>query len=289
MKFTSLWQKCFPQHTLSRCLGALAEKRRQRLKNWVIRRFIHHYHVDMSEALESNYRHYANFNDFFTRALKPNVRPLPVDSQSVACPVDGSISEFGQICMDQLLQAKGIEYDLAGLLGGDPVLTKQFWNGSFFTVYLAPKDYHRVHMPLMGKLQQMIYVPGELFSVNEASVANIPHLFSRNERIICIFDTTAGSMAVIMVGAMIVGSISTVWHGIVKPYKVREIRHWDYVQHQVVLERGQEMGHFRLGSTVIILFVKDAMQWDSALFAGQEVRMGQTLGKWQYPQQVLIK
>jgi len=259
-------------------MGYLAEKRRRRLKNWAIRRFIRHYDVDMSEALEPNYQHYTNFNDFFTRALKADARSLPADTHAIACPVDGAISEFGHIHKDQLLQAKGFQYDLAGLLAGDPNLTEQFWDGRFLTAYLSPRDYHRVHMPLTGKLQQMVYVPGQLFSVNEASVASIPRLFSRNERIICTFETDAGPMAVIMVGAMIVGSMSTVWHGIVKPYKVREIRHWDYAKHQVVLERGQEMGHFRLGSTVIVLFGKDAMNWDSHLAPAQKVQMGQPLG-----------
>ena len=247
-------QKILPLHAISRLTGHLCQWKAGFLKNLFILYFIHHYGVNIDEIKAFDPKHYANFNEFFTRELKPGVRPIAENLQAVVSPCDGVISELGEIKDLQLLQAKGHYYQLQDLLGGETELAERFKQGYFMTIYLAPKDYHRVHMPLSGKLEQMIHVPGKLYSVNPATVAAIPNLFAMNERVINIFDTSVGSMAVILVGATNVGSIETVWHGVVTPPARKTIQQWDYETQAIELKKGDEMGRFNMGSTVIILF-----------------------------------
>lgn len=274
-----IWaQKLIPQHLISRVFGKLARCRVKWLKNFLIHLFIKHYNVNMSEAMQEDYRAYASFNEFFTRPLKPDIRVWPHTPKVIACPVDGFISEWGQIQNEQIFQAKGHTYNLRDLLGGDHELATQFHGGNFFTAYLSPKDYHRVHMPASGTLKKMIHVPGNLFSVNPYTVNNVPNLFARNERVICFFDSDHGPMAVIMVGAIIVASIAITWHGIVTPPTQHNLQEWNYADGAIQLNRGDEMGHFEVGSTAIILFGKNSVQWDSHLKPSQTIRLGQVIG-----------
>ncbi len=270
-------QHILPQHCLSRLIGYLARCKIIGLKNWAINKFIVRYGVNMQEALYENAQEYENFNQFFTRALKPNVRPIELAPNKIISPVDGMISEIGQIDENRLLQAKGHDYKLEDLLAGDEALVSRFRYGNFATFYLAPKDYHCIHMPLAGVLRQMIYVPGKLFSVNTVTTQNVPNLFARNERVITVFDTDVGSMAVILVGAMIVASMSTVWSGVVAPKNPREITHFQY--DGISLDKGMKLGHFELGSTVIVLFGPKTMNWDPTLKTQSIIQMGQFIGQ----------
>ena len=244
-----------------------------RLINW----FIARYKVNMSEAANSDIRSYATFNDFFTRALRSDARPLA--QADFICPVDGAISQFGRIEIDQLFQAKGHTYSTTALVGGDRDLAAQFKDGSFATLYLSPKDYHRIHMPCDGRLTRMIYVPGDLFSVNPVTARGVPGLFARNERVVCVFDSEHGPFVLTLVGATIVGSMATVWHGVVNPPRSREVRMWNYEQQNVTLKKGDEMGRFLLGSTVVMLFPKNAMQFNPQWSPALAVRMGEVMGK----------
>lgn len=271
-------QHLVPQHALSRAAGWLASTRTPFIKNTFIKRFIKHYHVDMSLAVEENPEAYACFNDFFTRALKPGVRPIDPNPLSIVCPADGAISQLGDIVDGKIFQAKGQDYTALELLGGDEVLAAEFSGGTFATVYLSPRDYHRVHMPYGGKLRSMISVPGDLFSVNAVTAENVPRLFSRNERAVAIFDTDIGPMAVVLVGAMIVAGIETVWDGQIAPFASREIATSHYPYQNIQLNKGDEMGRFKLGSTAVILFAKDKMQWDKKYGAGTPTRMGEAMG-----------
>ena len=272
-------QNLIPQHFLSRLLGKLADAQLGFITRWAIKKFIAHYHVNLSEAAVSDYREFKTFNDFFTRALKTGARSICKDENAVISPVDGTISEIGLIQQGQLLQAKGAYFNVLQLCGGDCQLQKTFENGTFLTIYLSPKDYHRFHMPVSGKLLNMIYVPGKLYSVNPASVNSVPGLFAKNERVICIFETAIGKMAVIAVGAMIVGSIAMQWHGIVAPGSHRDIQVWDYQNKVIELQQGDEIGHFRLGSTIILLFEQDALQWLGTLQAGEKLRLGNVIAQ----------
>ncbi len=269
-------QYLLPQHGLSRLLGKFAEG--QFLKNQLIRVFIRRYKVDLSEAEITEPTQFENFNAFFTRALKAGSRPLATDPNAVICPADGSISEIGNIEEDRILQAKGRHYTVAQLLA-DEEDAKQFFGGSFATVYLSPRDYHRVHMPLEGRLLKTIYVPGKLFSVNQVTAASVPNLFARNERLVCLFDTPVGKMALVLVGAMVVAGIETVWAGQACPAATRESKHTDYTQTNPPLQlaRGAEMGRFKLGSTAIVLFEAGAVALDNSLTAGTATRMGQQI------------
>jgi phosphatidylserine decarboxylase len=232
----------------------------------------------MSEAINSDPLSYRNFNEFFTRSIRPELRPISDKENSIVCPADGAISQLGDIEHGTLLQAKGHTYSLTSLLGGDASLSNQFLGGSFATVYLSPKDYHRVHMPLTGKLTKMIHIPGKLFSVNKVTAEQIPNVFARNERTVCIFETEAGPMAVILVGAMIVASIETVWAGQVTPFN-KNVVTWDYNElNNIEIKKGEEMGRFKLGSTAIVLFGKDAAQWEDALEAETPTKMGMHFG-----------
>lgn len=269
-------QKLLPQHLLSRLLGCFAHARCSVFKNWAIKRFIRYFNVDLSESLITDIREFPTFNDFFIRHLKPGVRPLPDDSTAIVCPADGIISEMGHIHASRLLQAKGRHYEL-GELCGDPELAKYFADGEFLTVYLAPKDYHRVHIPVDGILEKMIHIPGQLFSVNAISVKSIPNLFARNERVVCLFQTPAGKMAVIFVGALLIGSVVTTWHGKVMPAHNDPLVK-SYTDSAITFKSGEEIGYFQWGSTVIVLFERNRAHWQSNLNSGTSVKMGQAVG-----------
>lgn len=274
----ALAQHLTPQKTLSRLIGRLAECENTWVKDTFIQNFIKKYQVDMNEAIDPNPQSYKNFNAFFTRAIKPELRPIASDEKAIACPADGAISQLGDIEYGTLMQAKGHTYSLTSLLGGDAELSNRFIGGKFATVYLSPKDYHRVHMPIDGKLIKMIHIPGKLFSVNKVTAEQIPNVFARNERTVCIFETAVGPMAVILVGAMIVASIETVWAGQVTPFN-KNVVTWDYDKlNQVELKKGEEMGRFKLGSTAIVLFGADANNWEEHLEATTPTRMGMPFG-----------
>ncbi len=272
-------QKIIPQHGLSRLLGFLANCRAGFITRFAIRLYIKCYQVNMQEAQEPDYKKYQSFNDFFTRAIAPAARPLTNDQNALLCPVDGCISELGKIQRKKLLQAKGVDYDLTALLGGSEALSEWFVDGEFMTIYLSPRDYHRIHMPITGKLTQMIHVPGKLFSVNPYTVNNVPQLFARNERVINLFDTDIGPVAMIAVGAVIVGSVATTWHGVVTPPTAKTIQCWDYAEQNIFLKRADEMGRFLLGSTVIMLFPKNTIHFDERLQANVPVKFGERLGE----------
>lgn len=274
-----LLQYLLPQHLLSRVVGKLAESRR--FKNPLIKAFIKRYKVDLSEALLQDPEKFETFNAFFTRALKGSARPIAGGSNDIVCPADGAISQLGNIVDNKLFQVKGRHFNLQALLGGDEEMATLFQEGSFATVYLSPRDYHRVHMPLGGRLQKTVYVPGKLFSVNKTTAAAVPDLFARNERFVCLFQTDAGPMAVILVGAMIVAGIECVWSGHVCPGSgTRTIRNTDYSNHNPPIQfaSGAEMGRFKLGSTAIVLFAHGAINWEPELNADSAVRMGQLFG-----------
>ncbi|WP_439134798.1 archaetidylserine decarboxylase [Pseudomaricurvus sp.] len=272
------FQYLVPQHILSRMAGWLANTSISWIKDPFTRWFVNRYDVNMDEALETDPCAYRTFNDFFTRALKPEARPISEESNAVVCPADGAISQIGDIQHGRIFQAKGQDYNLQELVGGDAATAKQFEDGKFAVVYLSPRDYHRVHMPLGGTLKSMTHVPGDLFSVNDTTAENVPRLFARNERAVCLFDTEAGPMAVILVGAMIVASIETVWAGQVTP-EPRTIRttHYDGSQN-LSYATGDEMGRFKLGSTAIVLFGKEAMEWSEEFTAGSATLMGEKMG-----------
>lgn len=270
-------QYVIPQHLLSRWVGYLARTRIKWLKNALIKLFIKAFKVNMAEAERTEPEQFANFNDFFTRTLKPGVRELPDDPNVLFSPVDGAVSQIGTTDNGRVIQAKGQDYSLADLLA-DGELAGRLQGGAFTTLYLSPKDYHRIHMPCDGVLKSMIHVPGALFSVNTATANGVPGLFARNERVVCVFDTPHGELAMVLVGAMIVASIHTSWHGQVTP--VNQLQRWDYQSTQrIELSRGQEMGQFYLGSTVILVGQPDAIAWGQ-LNSGDPVRLGQPLGQW---------
>lgn len=274
-------QHLVPQHALSRVIGRIANCNNSIVKNTFIKWFIKRYQVDMSLAAEENPCAYLSFNDFFTRALKPGIRPICGEPSAIVCPADGAISQRGKIVNGRIFQAKGQDYSVEELIGGDAAIAQEFIDGDFATVYLSPKDYHRVHMPYGGKLRTMIAIPGELFSVNTVTAENVPRLFSRNERVAAIFDTDMGPMAVVLVGAMIVAGIETVWDGQLAPMGSRETQTSLYPYQNIVLEKGAEMGRFKLGSTAIILFAKNKINWETQFVAGTTTRVGVKLASKQ--------
>ncbi|MCV2884412.1 archaetidylserine decarboxylase [Aestuariibacter sp. AA17] len=250
-------QYLMPKHAISRLVGALAAAEAGSLTTNLIKIFIKHYKVDMSEAKQSDAEDFPTFNAFFTRELKEDARPMKASEQQLAYPVDGTISQLGDIRFDTIFQAKGHDYSLTTLLGGDNKIAEPFKNGKFATIYLSPRDYHRIHMPVDGKLTDMIYVPGELFSVNPLTTENVPGLFARNERVVSIFETPYGKMAMVLVGATIVASIETAWAGTVTPPAGKNVTHWSYpmdCEGAVSLKKGEEMGLFKLGSTIVACF-----------------------------------
>ncbi len=274
----SLPQYLLPHHLLSWLMLLATRLRWRPWKNWQIKWVIRRYGVDMDEALDPEPTHYSHFNSFFTRALRAGARPLADGAADILCPADGAISQIGAIREGRIFQAKGRDFSAVELLGGSIARAAPFENGSFVTVYLSPRDYHRVHMPIAGTLREMVHVPGRLFSVAPHTTRAIPRLFARNERVVSIFDTEAGPMAVILVGALFVASIETVWAGVVTPPRRREIRVWDYRDTAPALERGAELGRFNMGSTAIVLFGNGKARWDAAMQADSAVRMGQRLG-----------
>jgi len=276
-----LFQQIVPQHLLSRLVGLLSESTQPWLKNWLIKRFIAHFNVDMSEAKEQLPQAYANFNAFFTRELKENARKITLDENLVISPADGAISEIGKVEFGRILQAKGRGYSLTALLGGDDERARPFIDGRFATIYLSPRDYHRVHMPAGAVLKESIYVPGDLYSVNQTTADNVDSLFARNERLISIFETEQGPMAMILVGAMIVAGIETVWSGqVAPPPKTPRKIFSTQADTAIRLEQGAEMGRFKLGSTVILLFPDQAVEWIDSLRAGTAVRLGEVIGEF---------
>ncbi len=270
-----------PHHAISRVVHAAVRWRLPWWKNALIGAFSRAFRVDLSDAAEPDPYRYDSFNQFFTRALKPGARPLPADPQAIASPADGTISALGPIDGDRLLQAKGRYFTVAELLGGDEELARRFHGGRFLTVYLSPRDYHRVHMPVSGRLERMIHIPGRLFSVASHTVRTIPRLFARNERVAAVFESERGPLAVVLVGAINVGSVEVVWSGEVTPPAGRSVRTWSYTgPDAIALERGAELGRFNMGSTVIVLFGPDQIEWDATLASEQKVRMGQQLGRY---------
>lgn len=270
-----------PHHLFSRAVRAVTRWRTGWLKNLLIHAFIRRFRVDMSEAADPVPEHYPDFNSFFTRALRAGLRPQPVDPNSIACPVDGRISQLGGITDGRLIQAKGRDYPQLDLLGGDRERAALFQGGTFATLYLSPRDYHRIHMPCDGRLLETIYIPGRLYSVAPHTTRAIPNLFTRNERLVALFQAPCGPMAVVMVGAIFVACMETVWEGVV-PDRRCGIRIRKFTANgddrQVRLERGTEMGRFNMGSTVILLFGPEQVMWEPQLAAGQPVRLGQPLG-----------
>lgn len=271
-------QYCTPKHALTRLVGKLASLEGGKVTTAIIRWFIKQYNVDMAEARNPDPTAYPTFNAFFVRELKDGARPINEDTRIISHPADACVSQLGPIKEGRLFQAKGHYFDACELLGGDKNLADEFMGGDFATLYLSPSDYHRVHMPCDGVLRQMIYVPGDLFSVNPLTAENVPNLFARNERVVCIFDTEFGPLAQILVGATIVGSIETTWAGTVTPPTGPEVRRWDYPATgtaAISLKKGEEMGRFKLGSTVINLFPKDAVRFVEQMKPLQTTRMGQ--------------
>ena len=268
-------QHLLPKDAITQFAGFVARREDGALTTAIIRRFIRRYGVNMAEAANPDPASYASFNEFFTRPLKPGARPLA--QADLVCPVDGAISQFGRIDGERIFQAKGHDYTATALLGGDSALAAHFHGGHFATIYLSPKDYHRIHMPCAGRLLRMIHVPGDLFSVNPATARGVPGLFARNERVVCVFDGPQGVWVNVLVGATIVGSMATVWHGVVNPPRTGELRDWRYADQNIELAQGAEMGRFLLGSTVVLLFPKGPLTFNPAWAPAGAVRLGQAM------------
>ena len=276
-----LLQYLYPKRLLTRLAGAFARAELGGFTAWAARRFAARYGVNMAEAENPDFASYASFNDFFTRPLKAGARPLA--AADFLCPVDGAISQFGAIELDRIFQAKGHHYTTTALVGGDAALAALFEGGSFATLYLSPKDYHRIHMPCTGRLTRMIYVPGDLFSVNPVTARGVPGLFARNERVVCVFegkspDGTAMPFVLVLVGATVVGSMATAWHGVVNPPRTRDVREWRYDDQTIELKPGEEMGRFLLGSTVVMLFPQDTLAFNPDWQPARAIKMGEAMG-----------
>ncbi len=274
----SLPQYLLPQHALSRIMHHLTRSEIKWWKNFAIRSVVSLYRVNLGESGSADYAAYPSFNHFFTRELKESVRPVSQDDNVVVSPADGAVSQIGTIDRYDIIQAKGRRFGLSELLGGEQELAGVFAGGSFATIYLSPRDYHRAHMPCRGILAGMRHIPGRLFSVNNATAAVVPNLFAKNERVVAIFETPLGKMALVLIGAIFVSSIETVWHGVVTPPRSRSMRTWNYGNNPVILQQGQEMGRFNMGSTVIALFERDRISWSSRLQAESILKMGQPIG-----------
>ncbi|MEO5934327.1 MAG: archaetidylserine decarboxylase [Duganella sp.] len=268
-------QYLLPKGALTNFAGRVAGAKGGAMTTRLIRWFVGKYDVNMGEALNPDIASYTSFNEFFTRALRPDARPL-ADADFI-CPVDGRISQFGAIDDDQIFQAKGHKFTTTALVGGDVALAAKFQHGSFANLYLSPRDYHRIHMPCDGKLTRMIYVPGELFSVSPAAARGIPGLFARNERVVCVFDTANGPFVMTLVGATIVGSMATVWHGVINPPRLSKVTEWTYADQNIVLKKGEELGRFLLGSTVVMLFPKDTLSFNPSWQPAGPVRLGEMM------------
>lgn len=270
-------QYLLPKQALTTLAGKFASARLGGLTTSVIRWFVARYNVNMAEAANPDIASYTSFNDFFTRALKPGARPLA--QADLICPVDGAISQFGPIAKDQVFQAKGHTYSTTALVGGDAAAAARFDNGHFATLYLSPRDYHRIHMPCAGELTRMVHVPGDLFSVNPTTARGVPGLFARNERVVCFFESAHGPFVLVLVGATIVGSMATVWHGQVNPPRTGVLRQWDYAKGQVSLQQGEEMGRFLLGSTVVMLFPQGPLQFNPQWSPTRPIQLGEAMAQ----------
>jgi phosphatidylserine decarboxylase len=278
-RLSVLHQYLLPKQALTTFAGRIARAQDGRYTPQLIRWFVRRYGVNMEEALNPDLSSYASFNEFFTRALREGTRPLA--NADFICPVDGAISQFGAIEDDQIIQAKGHRYSTTALVGGDRALAARFAHGSFATLYLSPRDYHRIHMPCDGKLTRMIYVPGALFSVNPATARGVPGLFARNERVVCVFESSFGPFAMVLVGATIVGSMATVWHGVVNPPRSARVREWQYQDQDITLKKSEEMGRFLLGSTVVMLYPKGILKFNPEWQPSRPVRLGEAMGMLQ--------
>ena len=274
-RLSVLLQYLYPKHAMTAFAGKVANAKAGRITTAIIRWFVGRYNVNMGEAAEPDIARYPTFNAFFTRALRPGMRPL-ADADFI-CPVDGSISQFGAIDDDRIIQAKNHDYSTVALVGGDRDLAAHFQHGSFATLYLSPKDYHRVHMPCAGRLTRMIFVPGALFSVNPVTARGVPELFARNERVVCVFETEHGPFVLVLVGATIVGSIETVWYGVVNPPGAREVKEWQYRPQDWKFGKGDEMGRFALGSTIVLLFPKERLRFNPEWAPERTVRLGEMM------------
>lgn len=281
-RFAVMHQYVLPKGALTSLAGRGASARAGKLTTNFIEWFVRRYKVDMSEAANPDIASYPSFNEFFTRALKPGARPLA--QADLVCPVDGAISQFGPLERDLVFQAKGHRYTTTALVGGDAALATQFDHGHFATLYLSPRDYHRIHMPCDGKLLRMIHVPGDLFSVNPTTARGVPNLFARNERVVCVFEGLRGPFVLVLVGATIVGSMATVWHGVVNPPRVKQVREWRYPANAgdkpVLLKQGEEMGRFLLGSTVVMLFPKGELAFNPTWQPGGAIRLGEAMANY---------
>jgi phosphatidylserine decarboxylase len=276
-------QHVLPKRALTEMMGALARSQGGGATTAAIRWFVRRYGVNMGEAANPDIASYACFNDFFTRSLREGARPLA--HADWLCPVDGAISQFGPVKGDQVFQAKGHQYSTRALVGGDAALAAQFQDGDFATLYLSPRDYHRIHMPCEGRLQRMIHVPGDLYSVNPSTARGVPGLFARNERVVCVFDTAHGPFVLVLVGATIVGSMATVWHGVVNPPRVGVVREWRYQDQDITLAQGAEMGRFLLGSTVVMLWprIGSGLRFNEGWAPGGAIRMGEVMAQRSAP------
>lgn len=270
-----LTQYLLPKQALTSLAGKAANAQWGSLTTSFIRWFVNKYQVNMSEAVNPDISSYATFNEFFTRPLKAGARPLA--NSDLICPVDGAISQFGPISQGQIFQAKGHQFSATTLIGGDEKAAAAYANGSFANIYLSPRDYHRIHMPCDGKLTRMVYIPGDLFSVNPTTARGVPNLFARNERVVCFFDSAAGSFVLTLVGATIVGSMATVWHGTINPPRPGKIGTWDYQDQNITLKQGEEMGRFMLGSTVVLLFPQADMRFNPSWKPAGSVRLGEAM------------
>lgn len=274
-----LLQYLLPKHLLSRLVGKLANCQSPKwLKNLAIRGFVKLYQVNLTIAEKTNITQYISFNEFFTRHLQPGIRPISIENVIVS-PADGTISEIRQLQQTKILQAKNRIYSLNQLLANNTELINIFTNGAFATIYLSPQDYHRIHMPYTGKLLKSIYVPGKLFSVNPTTVKHIDSVFANNERLITIFSTKIGPMAIILVGAMLVAGIHTSWQGMITPNQFTKVQHWDHSNEDIVLQKGEELGYFSFGSTVILLFPENKINWLSSLSAKSAVQYGRAISE----------
>jgi phosphatidylserine decarboxylase len=275
--YSVLHQYLLPKQALTRFAGRVANNDAGRFTPQIIRWFVRKYGVDMQEAQNPDLRSYPSFNAFFTRALRADARPL--SEAAFVSPVDGTISQLGKIEHDQIFQAKGHRYSTTALVGGDSALAAQFDHGDFATLYLSPRDYHRIHMPCDAQLKRMIYVPGALFSVNPGTARGVPGLFARNERVVCVFDSAFGPFVLVLVGATIVGSMQTTWHGVVNPSRSGKVREWRYDDQEILFRKGEEMGRFLLGSTVVMLFPPGVVQFNPEWKAARAIRMGEAMGE----------
>jgi len=276
---TTLPQYALPHHLLSKGMSYFTHSQNKLLKNLMIKNIIQIYGVNMAESKQQDINAFASFNHFFTRELKEGVRPVSTVEKGIVCPADGAVSQAGVISNGDIFQAKGKSFTATDLLGGDAERAEAFNNGLFTTIYLSPKDYHRLHMPLTGKLVEMIHVPGRLFSVNAATANSVPRLFARNERVVCIFETEIGKMALVLVGAIFVSSVETLWHGVVTPPSISDVRSWKYEDEDaLVIEKGMEMGRFNMGSTIVVLFEDNKAAWENEFVAGKGVQLGELIG-----------